>query len=230
MERLFADQLAAISQTLHRPDRRPSAPPHPAPLFMPHRSLRPSAAALAVDRKRSPHPHPHLSRTPKSSTAPSGPIQTKVSQDLTRLSSSSTSPPSSPNTRPKPPNSKSPHPDHRPQAQLADPRAVAGFRPQWKEMVYPLLTDRAKRLAPLGRRRQRVHRHRQRLRLHHVRPLPRFRCPEAAASPARARRRHRAPDSPLPPRSRRPHLPSSPATSASPSAIRAPKPSWPPSA
>ena len=27
---------------------------------------------------------------------------------------------------------------------LADPRAVAGFRPQWKEMVYPLLTDRAK--------------------------------------------------------------------------------------
>jgi amino acid adenylation domain-containing protein len=28
--------------------------------------------------------------------------------------------------------------------QLADPRAVSGFRPQWKEMVYPLLTDRAK--------------------------------------------------------------------------------------
>lgn len=27
--------------------------------------------------------------------------------------------------------------------QLADPRAVAGFRPQWKEMVYPLITDRA---------------------------------------------------------------------------------------
>ncbi len=26
---------------------------------------------------------------------------------------------------------------------LADPRAVAGFRPQWKEMVYPLVTDRA---------------------------------------------------------------------------------------
>jgi len=28
--------------------------------------------------------------------------------------------------------------------QLADPRAVAGFRPQWKEMVYPLVTERAK--------------------------------------------------------------------------------------
>ena len=27
--------------------------------------------------------------------------------------------------------------------QLADPRAIAGFRPQWKEMVYPLITDRA---------------------------------------------------------------------------------------
>ena len=27
---------------------------------------------------------------------------------------------------------------------LADPRAVAGFRPQWKEMVYPLVTERAK--------------------------------------------------------------------------------------
>ncbi|MEO6806093.1 MAG: amino acid adenylation domain-containing protein [Edaphobacter sp.] len=27
---------------------------------------------------------------------------------------------------------------------LADPRAVSGFRPQWKEMVYPLVTDRAK--------------------------------------------------------------------------------------
>ena len=29
-------------------------------------------------------------------------------------------------------------------AHLADPRAVAGFRPQWKEMVYPLVVDRAK--------------------------------------------------------------------------------------
>lgn len=29
-------------------------------------------------------------------------------------------------------------------ARLADPRAVAGFRPQWKEMVYPLITDRAR--------------------------------------------------------------------------------------
>ena len=27
---------------------------------------------------------------------------------------------------------------------LADPRAVSGFRPQWKEMVYPLVTERAK--------------------------------------------------------------------------------------
>jgi amino acid adenylation domain-containing protein len=27
---------------------------------------------------------------------------------------------------------------------LADPRAVAGFRPQWKEMVYPLVSERAK--------------------------------------------------------------------------------------
>jgi amino acid adenylation domain-containing protein len=27
---------------------------------------------------------------------------------------------------------------------LSDPRAVAGFRPQWKEMVYPLVTERAK--------------------------------------------------------------------------------------
>ncbi len=26
---------------------------------------------------------------------------------------------------------------------LADPRAVSGFRPQWKEMVYPLITERA---------------------------------------------------------------------------------------
>jgi amino acid adenylation domain-containing protein len=29
-------------------------------------------------------------------------------------------------------------------ARLADPRAVAGFRPQWKEIVYPLITDRAR--------------------------------------------------------------------------------------
>ncbi len=27
---------------------------------------------------------------------------------------------------------------------LADPRAVAGFRPQWKEIVYPILTDHAR--------------------------------------------------------------------------------------
>ena len=35
-------------------------------------------------------------------------------------------------------------------AQLADPRAVAGFRPGWKEMVYPLITERGPRLAHLG--------------------------------------------------------------------------------
>ncbi len=29
-------------------------------------------------------------------------------------------------------------------AHLADPRAVSGFRPQWKEMVYPLITERAR--------------------------------------------------------------------------------------
>ena len=29
-------------------------------------------------------------------------------------------------------------------AHLADPRAVAGFRSMWKEMVYPLVTDRSK--------------------------------------------------------------------------------------
>ena len=28
--------------------------------------------------------------------------------------------------------------------QLADPRAVAGFRPQWKEMVYPLIVEQAR--------------------------------------------------------------------------------------
>ena len=29
-------------------------------------------------------------------------------------------------------------------SRFADPRAVAGFRPQWKEMVYPIITDRAR--------------------------------------------------------------------------------------
>jgi len=27
---------------------------------------------------------------------------------------------------------------------LADPRVVSGFRPQWKEMIYPIVTDRSK--------------------------------------------------------------------------------------
>ncbi len=35
---------------------------------------------------------------------------------------------------------------------LADPRAVAGFRPQWKEIVYPLVTERAKGSKIWGRR------------------------------------------------------------------------------
>ena len=39
---------------------------------------------------------------------------------------------------------------HRPH--LTDPRAVAGFRSLWKEMVYPLVSNRSKRLAYLGSR------------------------------------------------------------------------------
>ena len=38
--------------------------------------------------------------------------------------------------------------EHR--AVLADPRAVAGFRPDWKEMVYPIVCDRAAGLPGSG--------------------------------------------------------------------------------
>jgi acyl carrier protein len=40
----------------------------------------------------------------------------------------------------------------------------SGFNPVWKEIVYPIVVERSRRRAPLGPRRQRVHRPAQRLR------------------------------------------------------------------
>ncbi len=57
---------------------------------------------------------------------------------------------------------------------LADPRVVAGFRPEWKEMVYPIVTVRSEGLETMGRGRERIHRHPERFWADHARPPSRL--------------------------------------------------------
>ncbi len=137
VERLLADQIAALSQ-----------------LFASQVSaLR--AAATGQPIPPTPLPSPPFPTVPlaASPTSPSAadtsdvrhgsfrPLQAKAQHDLTPAQSQYIG------ALVAAYNAKTPGSKHATQAgrtQLADPRAVAGFRPQWKEMVYPLLVERAR--------------------------------------------------------------------------------------
>ncbi len=132
IERLFADQLAALSQ-----------------MFAEQVSTLRAAAGLAGNVPANPAVNPTL---PKPAAPPPAetadvrhgsfrPVQPKIQHELTENQARYISKLIDSYNK-KTPGSKQATQAGR--ACLADPRAVAGFRPQWKEMVYPLLVERAR--------------------------------------------------------------------------------------
>jgi amino acid adenylation domain-containing protein len=135
IERLLADQLAAMSEMFAQQVA----------------TLRATAGLAPLQNSPTLSPAPALPVRPSVATAPAlvqearhgsfRPVQAKVQQDLDDQQKryiaelvaqyEALTPSSKRLTQAS-------------RAHLADPRAVAGFRPQWKEMVYPLVTDRAK--------------------------------------------------------------------------------------
>lgn len=142
VERLFSEQLAMMSKmfeqqmaTLRAASGLPVATLVPA---IPSGSTRPvlTPAALVTPTSTS-----TASETSEVKHGSYRPLQPRVQQDLDadqqRYLSALIA-----KYEKKTPGSKSLTAKAR--THLADPRAVAGFRPQWKEMVYPLVTERAK--------------------------------------------------------------------------------------
>ncbi len=138
MQRLLSEQIAVLSQlfanqvsALHAaaagaPLQAPAMAPPPAATPGPLEPTSPASVPGAGSEVK------HGSFRPLQPAAKHEllPAQAKYIEDLVRVYEAKT------------PGSKRLTAAARPQ--LADPRAVAGFRPQWKEMVYPLVTDRAK--------------------------------------------------------------------------------------
>jgi amino acid adenylation domain-containing protein len=127
LESLFAHQLATLTSVFSAQmaalgGTPSSATPAPAvALSAPATIAKPAATVIAAQ---------HGTFQPASrSSHDLEPAQQKYLADLIALTEART------------PGSKSITEQGR--ARFADPRAVAGFRPQWKEMVYPLITDRA---------------------------------------------------------------------------------------
>ena len=121
VERLLSDQIATLSTlfTNQIAALKAAAGQSPAPA----RSLPPASAAPQAEVRFASHQSPRTTQeiTPEQ--------QRYIDSLLSRYEA-------------KTPGSKRLTQSGR--TQLADPRAVAGFRPQWKEMVYPLITERAR--------------------------------------------------------------------------------------
>ena len=131
MNRLFSQQLEAVR----------GVAPTPAPVQMPSPSAMPTASAPAVTPSAA---SPATPATAKEEFKPFGPYkppqkglsgdlterQKKGLQSLIELYSKRTV------------KSKSMTQEYR--KPLADPRVVSGFRTQWKEIVYPIVTTRSK--------------------------------------------------------------------------------------
>jgi amino acid adenylation domain-containing protein len=122
VERLLANQIATLSQ-----------------LFTDQiAALRAAAGQAPLPTKSAPAPSRVAEQTEVRFAA--RPLQAKAQQDLTQEQQNYIAALIA-KYEAKTPGSKRLTQSGR--AQLADPRAVAGFRPQWKEMVYPLITERA---------------------------------------------------------------------------------------
>jgi len=138
MERVMARQL----QTMRAPSgaAAPPALPAPAPRDV-------AAAPLATASITPPRPTPHENRMDPPRNVefkpfgPYKPIQQGTTGDFTPRQDAVLRSLVERYTG-KTERSKRLAQDYRPY--LADPRAVAGFRAQWKEMVYPIVTNRSK--------------------------------------------------------------------------------------
>jgi amino acid adenylation domain-containing protein len=155
IEGLFRDQLQAMSQLIARQfdvlqglgvaaGATPSAPANigaapvangsagPASASVAPTAAATQAPALAANAQPAEEARPSRFAVfnPKEATTSKGltPVQQKHVDDLTALYTRKTA------------KSKSYTQDHR--AVLADPRAASGFRTEWKELVYPIVSDR----------------------------------------------------------------------------------------
>ena len=142
MERLFSEQLAMMSKmfeqqmaTLRAATGLPAPPPVP-PMPTEATTSIPMAAVATM-----PSPTPSASETSELKHGSYRPLQPRVQQDLDADQQRYLAALIAAYEK-KTPGSK--RLTAKARTHLADPRAVAGFRPQWKEMVYPLVTDRAK--------------------------------------------------------------------------------------
>lgn len=118
MQALFAEQLRVFSQAAPRTTPQPA--PTPAPSIAPP----PAAEAPAAKEPL------RFGRAPALGTVTLTPGQAAFARDLAERYSA------------RFPGSKSHTAAHR--AAHADPRSVAGFRAEWKEMAFPLVVSRAK--------------------------------------------------------------------------------------
>ncbi|PWJ22176.1 non-ribosomal peptide synthetase/type I polyketide synthase [Jannaschia seohaensis] len=124
MQALFAQQLAALG-------RMPAQAPAPAPTAQAPVAAAPAQAAAPETDAEAPAPKPEVKRRAKmQSNADLTPAQKVFARDLARRYSECF------------PSSKAYTDRHRPV--LADPRAAAGFHPDWKELAFPIVADRAK--------------------------------------------------------------------------------------
>ena len=127
MSQLFAQQLAAIGGAASAPGpQQASAQSAPSPLSVPAKQAAPAEAAPAAGFK---------------THGPFKPVQAGTKDGLTEAQREYIQALVTRYTR-RTGKSKEYTQKHRPH--LADPRAVAGFRSLWKEMVYPLVTSRSK--------------------------------------------------------------------------------------
>ncbi|SHG99118.1 hybrid non-ribosomal peptide synthetase/type I polyketide synthase [Bradyrhizobium erythrophlei] len=137
MNQLFAKQLETLQGT---PSRPATSPPSSAAISAPVTKAPAKVAASAVDAGAAAAASKPLGDEIKP-FGPYKPPQTAASKELTKKQEKHLNVLIDRVTR-RTAKSKSFTQEYR--KVLADPRVVSGFRPQWKEMVYSIVTDRSK--------------------------------------------------------------------------------------
>ncbi|MEZ5766664.1 MAG: amino acid adenylation domain-containing protein [Paracoccaceae bacterium] len=134
MQQVFAQQLAALSGAAPVPGQAPTAPAVPAPVAQPQvqapRVPQAKPLALDPDPEETPKRGFSIGRATNAAGGDLTPDQLAFARDLARRYSD------------RSPKSKAWVQKYRPV--LADPRTAAGFRAEWKELVFPVVCDRSK--------------------------------------------------------------------------------------
>ncbi|HET9803747.1 MAG TPA: aminotransferase class III-fold pyridoxal phosphate-dependent enzyme, partial [Candidatus Acidoferrum sp.] len=127
MNQLFAQQLAAIHGGMQIPNAAPVAPAVSAPAPV---TKAPSTTAAEAEGTKELKGYTPFKPLQKSISGDLTPRQEKYIADLIARYTKKT------------PASKKMTQEYR--GVLADPRVVTGFRAQWKEMIYPIITNKSK--------------------------------------------------------------------------------------